>query len=455
VLLAPLLHLYHIVSARWRLDFERVGRQFDLHAVGAELGDGAGVTLLTRHGELEGIDARQALFAVGVTDKGDALEGNGIVEQFEVELGAMLLDPLQGFLAQPMVVPQPSACRGDQHQDEEILQGQHLRMLQTGRTSLTASLACRTGGNRVHTALRTILETALEISRMKRTPHLLAIQSHVVFGHAGNSAAVFPMQRIGVNVWPLNTVQFSNHTQYGQWAGDVLAPAQIPALVEGISNIGELGHCDAVLSGYLGSAEQGRAILAGVERIKGVNPKALYLCDPVMGHPEKGCIVPQEVSEFLLEEAAARADILCPNQLELDSFCGRRAQSLEDCVQMARSLLARGPRVVLVKHLAYPGRAEDQFEMLLVTAEDSWHLRRPLLAFPRQPVGVGDLTSGLFLARVLLGDTWLQAFEFTASAVHEVLLETQACASYELQLVRAQDRIAHPRVRFEAQRLAL
>ncbi|PYC45937.1 pyridoxal kinase [Pseudomonas soli] len=288
---------------------------------------------------------------------------------------------------------------------------------------------------------------------MKRTPHLLAIQSHVVFGHAGNSAAVFPMQRVGVNVWPLNTVQFSNHTQYGQWAGEVLAPAQIPALVEGISNIGELGHCDAVLSGYLGSAEQGRAILAGVERIKAVNPRALYLCDPVMGHAEKGCIVPAEVSEFLLEQAVAKADILCPNQLELDSFCGRRAQSLEDCVGMARGLLERGPQVVLVKHLNYPQRADDAFEMLLVTREASWHLRRPLLAFPRQPVGVGDLTSGLFLARVLLGDNWLQAFEFTAAAVHEVLLETQACASYELQLVRAQDRIAHPRVRFEAQRL--
>ncbi|MHC6228126.1 pyridoxal kinase PdxY [Pseudomonas sp. X10] len=288
---------------------------------------------------------------------------------------------------------------------------------------------------------------------MKRTPHLLAIQSHVVFGHAGNSAAVFPMQRIGVNVWPLNTVQFSNHTQYGQWAGEVLAPEQIPALVEGIAAIGELGHCDAALSGYLGSAEQGREILAGVERIKAVNPRALYLCDPVMGHVEKGCIVPLEVSEFLLEQAAAVADILCPNQLELDSFCGRRAESLEDCVVMARSLLERGPKAVLVKHLAYPGRPGDAFEMLLVTQEGSWHLRRPLLAFPRQPVGVGDLTSGLFLARVLLGDSWLQAFEFTAAAVHEVLLETQACASYELQLVRAQDRIAHPRVRFEAQRL--
>lgn len=196
---------------------------------------------------------------------------------------------------------------------------------------------------------------------MPRTPHLLAIQSHVVFGHAGNAAAVFPMQRIGINVWPLNTVQFSNHTQYGQWTGQVLPPEQIPALVDGIAGIGELGNCDAVLSGYLGSAAQGRAILDVVARIKQANPRALYLCDPVMGHPEKGCIVAPEVSDFLLEEAAAVADYLCPNQLELDSFCDRQPNSLADCVEMARSLLACGPRAILVKHLNYPGKAGDTF----------------------------------------------------------------------------------------------
>ncbi|WP_426142487.1 pyridoxal kinase PdxY [Pseudomonas sp. DWP3-1-2] len=288
---------------------------------------------------------------------------------------------------------------------------------------------------------------------MKRTPHLLAIQSHVVFGHAGNGAAVFPMQRVGVNVWPLNTVQFSNHTQYGQWAGEVLAPHQIPELINGIAAIGELGNCDAVLSGYLGSAAQGRAILSGVAQIKAANPRALYLCDPVMGHPEKGCIVPAEVSDFLLEEAAAVADFMCPNQLELDSFSGRKPDSLADCLTMAQALLARGPKAIVVKHLDYPGKATGGFEMLLVTADASWHLRRPLLAFPRQPVGVGDLTSGLFLARILLGDELVAAFEFAAAAVHEVLLETQACGSYELELVRAQDRIAHPRVKFDAVRL--
>ncbi|MDU9411436.1 pyridoxal kinase PdxY [Pseudomonas sp. zfem005] len=288
---------------------------------------------------------------------------------------------------------------------------------------------------------------------MPRTPHLLSIQSHVVFGHAGNRAAVFPVERLGVNVWPLNTVQFSNHTQYGQWTGEVLSPNQVPVLVEGIAAIGELGNCDAVLSGYLGSAAQGREILEVVARIKQANPRALYLCDPVMGHPEKGCIVAPEVSTFLLEEAAAVADLLCPNQLELNSFAGRRPTSLEDCVGMARALLERGPKAILVKHLDYPGRAAEDFEMLLVSGEGTWHLRRPLLAFPRQPVGVGDLTSGVFLARLLLGNDLLEAFEFSAAAVHEVLLETQACGSYELELVRAQDRLVHPRVKFEARRL--
>ncbi|MBD1585957.1 pyridoxal kinase PdxY [Pseudomonas typographi] len=285
---------------------------------------------------------------------------------------------------------------------------------------------------------------------MKRTPHLLAIQSHVVFGHAGNSAAVFAMQRMGVNVWPLNTVQFSNHTQYGHWTGQVLDYEQIPSLVAGIEAIGELPQCDAVLSGYLGNAAQGQAILEVVQRVKAVNPKAIYLCDPVMGHPEKSCIVAPQVSEFLLEGALPRADVLCPNQLELNTFCGRTAQTLADCVEMARSLLARGPSMVLVKHLFYGEKDPQVFEMLLVTAGGAWHLRRPLLAFPKAPVGVGDLTSGLFLSRLLLGDNPVQAMEATGAAVHEVLLETQACTTYELQLVRAQDRIVYPRERFAA-----
>jgi pyridoxine kinase len=107
--------------------------------------------------------------------------------------------------------------------------------------------------------------------------------------------------------------------------GEVLAPAQIPALVEGISNIGELGHCDAVLSGYLGSAEQGRAILAGVARIKAVNPKALYLCDPVMGHAEKGCIVPAEVSDSCSSRPPPRPTSSAPTSWSWTASAGASA----------------------------------------------------------------------------------------------------------------------------------
>lgn len=97
--------------------------------------------------------------------------------------------------------------------------------------------------------------------------NILSIQSHVVFGHAGNSASEFPMRRMGVNVWPLNTVQFSNHTQYPEkWTGCVMSAEHITDIVDGIAAIGKLSQCDAVLSGYLGSAEQGLRIVDIVKK---------------------------------------------------------------------------------------------------------------------------------------------------------------------------------------------
>lgn len=106
--------------------------------------------------------------------------------------------------------------------------------------------------------------------------NILAIQSHVVYGHAGNSAAEFPMRRLGANVWPLNTVQFSNHTQYGKWTGCVMPPSHLTEIVQGIAAIDKLHTCDAVLSGYLGSAEQGEHILGIVRQVKAANPQAKY-----------------------------------------------------------------------------------------------------------------------------------------------------------------------------------
>src|SRR5436189_4732497 len=105
--------------------------------------------------------------------------------------------------------------------------------------------------------------------------NLLSIQSHVAYGHVGNSAAVFPLQRIGVEVWPIHTVQFSNHTGYGAWTGRVFEAGLIGELVDGIAARGVLSRCDGVLSGYMGSAATGAAILDAVARVKAANPKAL------------------------------------------------------------------------------------------------------------------------------------------------------------------------------------
>ncbi|KOC90888.1 pyridoxal kinase PdxY [Winslowiella iniecta] len=284
--------------------------------------------------------------------------------------------------------------------------------------------------------------------------NILSIQSHVVFGHAGNGASEFPMRRMGANVWPLNTVQFSNHTQYGHWAGSVMPASHLTEIAQGIAEIDRLKTCDAVLSGYLGSAEQGEHILQIVRQVKAVNPDAWYFCDPVMGHPEKGCIVAPGVAEFHCKAALPASDIIAPNLLELEMLSGKSVTSVEEAVAAARELIALGPKVVLVKHLARAGLRSDRFEMLLITADEAFHISRPLVDFGvRQPVGVGDLTSGLLLVNLLHGEPLQQALEHVTAAVYEVMIKTHEMGEYELQLVAAQDEIAKPRHHFAAVKL--
>lgn len=288
---------------------------------------------------------------------------------------------------------------------------------------------------------------------MKR---VISIQSHVVFGCAGNSAAVFPMRRLGVEVWPVNTVQFSNHTQYSQgWQGMVMPAGHIGQLMAGLTDIGVLGQCDALLSGYLGSAAQGEEILAAVARLKACNPRALYFCDPVMGHPDKGCIVAPGVAEFFKDRALACADMLAPNLLELERLTGREIHNVSEAVAACQQLRARGARLVLVKHLGRAGFGHDRFEMLLVCDEGAFHISRPLYPFARQPIGVGDLLSATMLANLLAGYEPVVAFERTNASVDAVLAQTWLVNAYELQLVAAQHEMAQPHVRIRATRLAL
>jgi pyridoxine kinase len=281
------------------------------------------------------------------------------------------------------------------------------------------------------------------------TKNVLSIQSHVVFGHAGNSAAVFPMRRLGVNVWPLNTVQFSNHTQYGHWTGSAIEASQMEELVEGVGAIGMLPRCDAVLSGYLGTPEQAQSVLEIVKAVKAANPRAWYFCDPVMG-ATSGCKVEPGIQEFLVRTMPEMADAMAPNHTELQRLVGREIETLEEAVIACREVIARGPKLMLVKHLLDRNSPADRFNMLVVTEHEAWMGQRPLYPFARQPVGVGDLTSAVFVARTLLGDSIRAAFEHTLAAVNAVVKTTWQAGRYELELVPAQNEIAQPREWFDA-----
>lgn len=289
---------------------------------------------------------------------------------------------------------------------------------------------------------------------MNPIKNVLSIQSHVVYGHAGNSAAVFPMRRLGVNVWPMNSVQFSNHTQYPDgWRGMIFPPSHLTDLAKGLDAIKVLGDVDAVLSGYIGAAEQGDVILDIVAKTKRLNPKAVFFCDPVMGHPVKGCKVAPGVAEFHRDYSVKAADAMSPNVLELGTLVGRELESVGDCLNAVDELLTKGPKLILVKHLSYAAEDPDSFEMILGNRDEAWHIRRPLIEFEKQPVGVGDLTSGILLVCWLKGMSLRDALEFTAASVYEVIRETARRNAYELQEVAAQDAMANPKLEFKAKKL--
>lgn len=279
---------------------------------------------------------------------------------------------------------------------------------------------------------------------------ILSIQSHVVFGHAGNSSAVFPMQRMGLEVWPIHTVQFSNHTQYPQgFSGKSFDSEDIRTLVKGLDNIGKLKDCQAVISGYQGSAEQCLAVAQAVEQIRAQNPNARYVCDPVMGDPQKGCIVSDGVAEHLVQTLMPMADVIVPNQFELTAFTGVDINNLEQAITACRKALDLGPKVVLVKHLH--SLAQGVFSTILATEQGCYLIERPELEFAKAPVGVGDLISAIFTACLVKGMTPLEAFRHTNNAVYGVLETTAKHGSWELMTVFGQEEIVNPSHDFSPQ----
>ena len=281
--------------------------------------------------------------------------------------------------------------------------------------------------------------------------NILSIQSSVAYGHVGNSAAVFPLQRMGFEVWPVNTVHFSNHTGYGEWRGPVLPAEDVASVIRGIEERDVLRVCDAVLSGYMGDASLGEVIVGAVGRVKGLNEKAIYCCDPVMGDAGRGFFVRPGIPEFIKEVAVPAADIITPNQFELEFLTGIEVGDLDDALVAAEKARRLGPETVLTTSLRRRDAAADKIEMLAVSEEEAWLVQTPMLGL--EVNGAGDATAALFLAYLLRGAALAEALSKTAEAVYAVLEETHRTDSREIRLVSAQESIVEPPRRFEAIRI--
>jgi pyridoxine kinase len=281
--------------------------------------------------------------------------------------------------------------------------------------------------------------------------NILSIQSSVAYGHVGNSAAVFPLQRMGFEVWPVNTVHFSNHTGYGQWRGQVLPAEDVAGVIRGIEERDVLPNCDAVLSGYMGDASLGEIVVGAAGRVKELNPKAVYCCDPVMGDAGRGFFVRPRIPGFIKEVAVPAADIITPNQFELEFLTGVEVGNLNDALRAAEKARRLGPETVLTTSLRRRDAAADTIEMLALSGEGAWLVRTPILALDVN--GAGDATAALFLAHLLRGSTLAEALSITASAVYSVLEETRRTGSREMRLVSAQQSIVEPSWRFEARQI--
>jgi pyridoxine kinase len=279
-------------------------------------------------------------------------------------------------------------------------------------------------------------------------PAVLSVQSRVAYGHVGNAAAVFPLQCLGIEAWALDTVAFSNHTGHGKWRGDVISADVVAGLFEGIADLGVLSGIDAVLSGYIGTAETGAVLLDIVAKIRDANPQAKFCCDPVIGDIDTGSYVRDGVAEFFRDAALALADIVTPNRFELEFLIGRSIANLGEAAEAAAALRGRGPEIVLVTSL---DSALDRLTMLASGPDGAWAVETPRL--PVMLNGCGDVTAALFLGNLLNGADLADALARTAASVFAVIETTVGLGRYELALVAAREELARPSRHFAARRL--
>lgn len=274
--------------------------------------------------------------------------------------------------------------------------------------------------------------------------NIVSVQSHVAYGYVGNRAAVFPLQRLGHDVTAINTVQFSNHTGYGDWEGDIFSRGHLQRIISGLERRGVLKRCHGLLTGYMGDAELSELMVDLVQQIRAHNPQLIYCCDPVIGDVGRGMFVKPAVASFFREHLIAYADVITPNLYELCYLAEKECQTLHDVIHACQQLRTLGPDVVLVTSLICDQTPENTIGMLVNTEHGSWLVETPRFALEPAPNGAGDVTAALFLAKYMEHQNPMIALKQTAAAIYSVFDKTMHANARELQLISAQQAFVAP-----------
>jgi len=286
---------------------------------------------------------------------------------------------------------------------------------------------------------------------------VLSIQSHVVYGYAGNTAAVFPLQRLGREVWAINTVEFSNHTGFGAWRGKTLGADLTADLVTGLEERGVLNRCEAVLSGYLGDAEVAMTIVDAVKKVRSKSPNAIYACDPVMGDVGRGFYVKPDIPDIFKKELIPLADIITPNQFELDAITGIKTKNTADTLKAVKLLHEMGPSVVLVT--SYKDR-KGELSMFASNKKEIYKITTPELPFDKNVAGTGDMTMAIFLSRYLETKNLKKTLELCTASVFGILEASYNAADkkknvpIDLKIIDNQKELVSPSCSFKAEKIS-
>lgn len=288
----------------------------------------------------------------------------------------------------------------------------------------------------------------------KANNRVLSIQSHVVSGYVGNKSATFPLQVLGFEVDGINSVQFSNHTGYGHWKGQVLSKDELAALVSGLSYNG-LDKYTHLLTGYVGDPTFLKQVAQVVKQLRSENPGLVYVCDPVMGDNGK-MYVPEELLPIYRTEIIPLANIVTPNQYELELLVERPINSLSDALAAINTLHQLGIQTVVLSS----SELGENGNLLAVASNKIGEIQKGYkIEIPRLPAtftGTGDLFAALFLAWMAKTNDLQETLEGTVATLQAVLKRTYllarkgtegdnvTVASLELKLIQSKADIEQP-----------